>query len=86
MLLSCTNQAFSCAQQRTTGSGNHQGLDLQSSFMGNTIIEWLRLEGALKIIELQPPAVASQLRLPGAPPGMAPTALGSAASASLPSE
>lgn len=35
MLLSCTNQAFSCAQQPTAGSGNHQGLDLQSSFMGN---------------------------------------------------
>ena len=46
------------------------------------IIKWLRLEGILKIIELQPPAVSRvathlEIRLPGphpaqhgAPPGM----------------
>ena len=62
------------------------------------MIEWLKLEGNLEIIQLQPPAMGAaphQLRLPRAPSNLAlsasrdgaPTAsLGSCASASLPSE
>jgi len=63
------------------------------------MIEWLKLEGNLEIIQLQPPAMGTaathQLRLPRTPPNPAlsasrdgaPTAsLSSCASASLPSE